>query len=258
MLPVDYHMHTTFSDGKADHLTMLKAAEVVGLREIGFSDHLTPFDTAWSIKRTHLHEMAAGVESVCHKSPSVTVKLGAEVDFIPGKEAELCTLIDELPLDYVIGSVHFMDEWNFDTRSDDYKDKDINDIYNRYFLLVQDAARSGLFDVMGHVDLIKKFGVYPTFPLHEIYEKTASIFKQSGVVVELNTSGLTKPCKEFYPSYPFLQELKRQKVPVTLGSDAHRPEAVGQYFDHAVALLKHIGYTHVVSFTRRRREKVAL
>ncbi len=258
MLPVDYHIHTIFSDGKADHHTMLQAAEAVGLREIGFSDHLTPFDTAWSIKRTQLHEMAAGVESVCHKSPSVTVKLGAEVDFIPGREAELCTLIDELPLDYVIGSVHFMDDWNFDTRSDDYANKDIDAIYNQYFLLVQDAARSGLFDVMGHVDLIKKFGVYPNFPLHEVYEKTASIFKQSGVVVELNTSGLTKPCKEIYPSYTFLQELKRQKVPVTLGSDAHRPEAVGQYFGHAVSLLKHIGYTHVVSFTRRRREKVAL
>lgn len=258
MLPVDYHMHTTFSDGKADHLTMLKAAEVVGLQEIGFSDHLTPFDTEWSTKRTKLHEMAAGVESVCHTSASVTVKLGAEVDFIPGKEAELCTLIDELPLDYVIGSVHFMDGWNFDSHSEDYKSKDINSIYNEFFLLVQDAARSGLFDVIGHVDLIKKFGVYPSFPLDEVYEKTASIFKQSGVVVELNTSGITKPCKEFYPSYTFLKELKRQKVPVTLGSDAHSPEAVGQYFNHAVALLKYIGYTHVVSFTRRRREKVAL
>ena len=258
MFPVDYHMHTNISDGKADHLSMLRAAEAVGLREIGFSDHVTFFDAAWSTNRKRLDEMVAAVDAVHQKSNSVAVKLGAEMDFVPGKEAQVVAMIDNLPLDYVIGSVHFIDGWNFDTAPQEYAGKDFNKLYNDYFLLIQDAARSGLFDVIGHVDLIKKFSVYPSFPMLDIYEKTATIFKQSGVVVEVNTSGINKPCKEIYPSYEFLKELKRQKVPVTLGSDAHTPEAVGQYFNHAVGLLKYIGFTHVVQFTKRRREKMSL
>ncbi len=258
MLPVDYHIHTTISDGKADHIAMLRAAEQVGLCEIGFSDHVTFFDSPWSASKTRLHEMVAAVDAVHQQSKKVTVKLGAEMDYVPGKEAQIVAMIDNLPLDYVIGSVHFMGDWNFDTKPEDYAGKDFNKLYNDYFLLIQDAARSGLFDVIGHVDLIKKFSVYPTFPMQDIYEKTAAIFKQSGVVVEVNTSGITKPCKEIYPSYEFLKELRRQKVPVTLGSDAHTPEAVGQYFNHAVGLLKYIGFTHVVQFTKRRREKLAL
>ena len=258
MFPVDYHMHTNISDGKADHLSMLHAAEQVGLREIGFSDHVTFFDAAWSANRQRLHEMVEAVAAVHQKSSAVTVKLGAEMDFIPGKEAQVAAMIENLPLDYVIGSVHFMDGWNFDTTPNDYAGKDFNKLYNDYFLLIQDAARSGLFDIIGHADLIKKFSVYPTFPMEDIYEKTATIFKQSGIVVEVNTSGLNKPCREIYPSHAFLKELKRQKVPVTLGSDAHTAEGVGQYFNHAVGLLKHVGYTHVVQFTKRRREKVAL
>ncbi|SDB90348.1 histidinol-phosphatase HisJ family protein [Williamwhitmania taraxaci] len=258
MFPVDYHMHTNISDGKADHLSMLRAAEAVGLREIGFSDHVTFFDAAWSANRKRLDEMVAAVDAVHQTSKSVIVKLGAEMDYVPGKEAQIVSMIDNLPLDYVIGSVHFMGDWNFDTNPEDYAGKDFDKLYNDYFILIQDAARCGLFDVIGHVDLIKKFSVYPSFPMQDIYEKTATIFKQSGVVVEVNTSGITKQCKEIYPSYDFLKELKRQKVPVTLGSDAHTPEAVGQHFNHAIGLLKYVGYTHVVQFIKRRREKIAL
>ncbi|MDD2197175.1 MAG: hypothetical protein PHW91_08345 [Bacteroidales bacterium] len=120
------------------------------------------------------------------------------------------------------------------------------------------SAKSKLFDIIGHCDLAKKFAYYPTFPLDVLYDETAQVFKRADVVVEINTSGRTKPCNEFYPSVPFLERLAYYKVPVTLGSDAHVEQNVGQFFDEAIAGIKALGYKEIARFTKRKREMVKI
>jgi histidinol-phosphatase (PHP family) len=186
------------------------------------------------------------------------IKFGVEMDYIPGMEKQIQELIAKLPVDYVIGSVHFMDDWNFDTDVIEYDNIDINRFYRQYFKLVQQSAASKLFDIIGHCDLAKKFAYYPSFSLNDLYEKTAQIFKKANVAVELNTSGRIKPCNEFYPSVPFLERLAYHKVPITLGSDAHIEQNVGQFFDDALTMLKALGFKEIARFTKRQREMVKI
>lgn len=257
---VDLHTHTYLSDGKDSHEEMVAAAIFKGINEIGFSDHISikPIDWAMPIERAD--DMVKRVEAVRKSTNSQTIKIkqGAEVDYFVGHEQPIKELISSLPLDYVIGSVHFLDDWNFDTDISPYDEISIDRFYKQYFKVLQQSARSGLFDIIGHCDLAKKFRYYPSFSLDDLYSKTAQVFKETNVVVELNTSGRIKPCNEFYPSATFLQQLARYRVPITLGSDAHVEQNVGQFFDDAISELKALGYKEIVTFTQRKREYIKI
>jgi len=254
----DYHIHTNFSDGHHTHDEMVYAAEASGITEIGFSDHISLKPVGWAMDLKRLPELVQLITHLQHRSNVVTIRFGAEVDYLPGLIDETRTLIKSLPLDYVIGSVHFIDDWNFDTDIGGYEGLDIDDFYRTYFRLVGQAAQTGIFDVIGHADLAKKFAVYPSFSLHKTYEQCARIFSDCGVVVELNTSGKDKPCAEFYPSVDFLEILHHYRVPITLGSDAHVEQNIGRYFDEAVNLLKSLGYKEITAFNQRNRISISL
>jgi len=254
MLP-DYHMHTFLSDGKDSHEDMVASAAFKSIPEIGFTDHISVKPVGWAMDLANIPTMIEKVNALNEdeKNP-VLVKLGGEIDYIPGMEKEISLLINSIPFDYTIGSIHFINDWNFDTDINPYDQINIDKFYTDYFKLVQQSAKSGLFDVIGHCDLAKKFSYYPSFRLERIYEETAKVFKKSGVVVELNTSGRIKPCREFYPSAVFLEKLAKYKVPICLGSDAHVEQNIGQFFDEALSELKALGYKEIVKFTKRKRE----
>ncbi|MGD9976321.1 MAG: histidinol-phosphatase HisJ family protein [Bacteroidales bacterium] len=249
----DYHIHTNFSDGRDTHEEMLASAQIRGVSEIGFSDHICIKPVGWAMNIEKIPAMIQTVDMLKEKSGVITVRQGAEVDYIVGMEKQIRELLQSIPLDYCIGSVHFIDDWNFDTDVTPYDAVNINTFYKTYFGLVQRSAKSGLFDMVGHCDLAKKFAYYPTFSLEKIFNETAKVFSDYGVVVELNTSGKNKPCAEFYPSTLFLEILHHHKVPITLGSDAHVEQNIGQFFAEAVALLKLVGYREVVTFSQRKR-----
>lgn len=255
----DYHMHTFLSDGKDSHEDMISGAIFRGLSEIGFSDHICHKPIGWAMPMENIPHMVSRIKAVqSEENLPIDVKFGVEVDYIPGMEKEIATTIASLEVDYVIGSVHFIDDWNFDTDVSPYDQIDINRFYKQYFKLVQQSALSGLYDIIGHCDLAKKFGYYPSYKLDDLYDQTAVIFKKADVVVELNTSGRIKPCNEFYPSVAFLQRLVYHKVPITLGSDAHVEQNVGQFFDEAVSELKALGVKELIKFTARKREVVKI
>lgn len=258
MLP-DYHMHTYLSDGKDTHEDMVASAIFKGIPEIGFSDHISVKPVDWAMDISNIPLMIERIGSFQNEeNASVKVKLGAEIDFYPGMEKEIAEIISSIPLDFAIGSVHFIDDWNFDTDIRPYDQINIDKFYTDYFKLVQQSAKSGLFDIIGHCDLAKKFRYYPTFRLERLYEETAKVFRKSGVVVELNTSGRVKPCEEFYPSAVFLEKLAKHKVPITLGSDAHVEQNIGQFFDEAVSELKALGYKEIIMFHKRNRQPVKI
>jgi histidinol-phosphatase (PHP family) len=266
---VDYHVHTArcgHASGAMERY--VEHAIEAGLSELGFSDHLFMY---WLPPRERDPELGMAewehdfyIEDVercrARYKRDITIRLSTEADFIPGEEAKLEAILKRYDWDYVIGSVHFLDGWGFDDSRyiAGYAEWDIDELYTRYFSVVTDSAEAGLFDTIGHCDLVKKFGHRPTRSLTEDYAALASRFARAGVCVELNSSGLRKPVGEIYPHPDLLRALRRADVPITLGSDAHAPGEVAAALDDGVEMLRSAGYTSFVRYQRRTRVAVEL
>lgn len=246
-------MHTFFSDGKDHHEAYIEQAIKLGFDEIGFSDHicLTPVD--WRTKPTDIHNMVEKVIRLKEETKDLRIRLGVEVDYIEGMEKETEKLIKSLPLDYVIGAVHFVGGWYYNTDTSAYSPEELSKAFSLYFNAIQKSAKSGLFDIIAHPDLIKKQGFVPKESLVSLYHETAKVFHDSNVAIEINTNGINKPCADNYPSSDFLLECFNQNVPVTLSSDAHKAKLLGQYFSQGYDLLKITGYNETAHFAGRKR-----
>lgn len=262
MLLPDYHIHTARCGHASGSMReYVEHALALGLKEIGFADHVPMYwleegerDPELAMPERQLAEYVAEVEMMQAAYPSISIKLGLEADYIPRHEDGLRRILEQYPFDYVLGSVHFIDGWGFDNPAyiDLYKTLDLNKLYHRYFELVQQAARSGLFDIMAHPDLVKKFGFRPPGNLDALYEDTARVFAKAGVCVEINTAGLRVPVGEIYPVEDFLRVCRNYAVPVTTGSDAHIPKHVGHRFDRSLELLSRVGYKEAAFFKERK------
>ena len=263
MLPkVDYHVHTPLcGHAVGEPAEYVEQALKVGLSEIGFSDHaplVSHEDARYTMNLSQLplyHEMIREAQA---RYKNFTIKLGLEADFIPGFEKKTREILSSAPYDFVIGSVHFIDRWAFDDPDEKikWKDKDIDTVYGDYYKLLRQSAKSGLYDIMGHVDLVKKFGHRATEDLTDEIEKTAIVFKKSSVAIEINTSGLRKPVQEIYPSLSALKIYRKAGVPITFSSDSHDPKDVGRDYDKAAALAKEAGYTEYAVFKKRKVERM--
>lgn len=265
---VDYHWHTARCGHASGTMQQyIAVARQLGLTEVGFADHIPmywlPIDERDPEVAMHPDELPSYIEEVQQlqrSNPDINIKLGLEVDFIPGHEDAAKKILNPWPLDYVLGSVHYLDGWGFDNPDyiDRYQEWDLLELYQHYFNYVCHAAVSGLFDIMAHTDLIKKFGYRPQAELIPLYQKVARTFAESGVCVELNTAGLRVPAKEIYPAVELLKLLYKYNVPVTMGSDAHNPQQVGQGLDVALQLLKSVGYQKITIFNKRKREYLTI
>ncbi|MBN2025620.1 MAG: histidinol-phosphatase HisJ family protein [Actinobacteria bacterium] len=261
---VDYHMHTVrcgHAEGRMEEYAA-QALEV-GLREIGFSDHFPLLhieDKTLAMGLEELPLYVGEVGEVRAKFPQLPIRLGIEVDYIPGYEDRLSSLLAEHPFDYIMGSLHFVDGWGFDDprNLDGYEGRDLFQLWRRYFELLGDAAESGLFDVLAHPDLIKKFGFRPDADVTCLYRECLDRVAAAGVAVEVSTAGLRKPVGEIYPSEGFLRLCHDRGIAVTLGSDAHRPGEVGDRLEEALPLLRRVGYGEVAVFEARVRAYLAL
>jgi histidinol-phosphatase (PHP family) len=252
-------MHTTYSDGKDSYMSYLAEARMKDLAEIGFSDHITLAPVDWCVDEIDFPVMRENLRNLCNEfSEDVQVRFGLEVDYFPDKEEELRQIIAYFPVDYVIGSVHFIGDWNFDIDKSLYGKWPNDEVYKNYFELIQKAAKSGLFDIVGHFDLIKKLRCWPENDQTHLYEETLKIIKEADLVLELNTSGLDRPCAEFFPNHKILELAYKHGVPITLGSDAHAPNQVGRHFNTAINLLKEVGYTKISRFRNRNRSEIEI
>jgi histidinol-phosphatase (PHP family) len=239
-----------------------------GLTELGFSDHLFMYWLPRDRRDPELGmaewEHAFYIEDVerCRQryAADIRIQLATEADFIPGHEQALEQILRSCDWDYVIGSVHFMGEWGFDDGRyiAEFGRHDIDALYAQYFDLVGASAETGLFDTIGHSDLIKKFGHRATRDLGDAYAALASRLARAGVCVEVNTSGLRKPVGEMYPHPDLLRACRVAGASVTFGSDAHAPGEVAADLTAASALMREVGYTEFVRYERRRRHAVSL
>jgi histidinol-phosphatase (PHP family) len=261
---IDYHLHTSrcgHAEGELDDFAGVALS--LGLREIGYSDHFPLLhieDPSLSMGLDELPLYVREVEEARERVGGLKIRLGIEVDYLPQTVERLRDLLQGYPFDYVMGSVHYVDGWGFDDPRyvAGYEGRDIYALWARYFELLGDAAECGLFDILAHPDVIKKFGYRPERDVTELYEACLDRVAGAGLAVEVSTAGLRKPVGEIYPGEDFLRLCRARDIPVTLGSDAHRPLEVGGDFEKAVMLLRKVGYGEVTLFEGRERSRLAL
>jgi len=240
------------------------AAVRLGLTEIGFADHAPmPRDDwdDWRMSRSELVSYVDQVQQARQAFPQLTIRLGLEVDYLPGLEGWIRDLASLPVWDYLIGSVHYVfQDWNFDhpDARAEWQRRDPWEIWTDYFHRLTQAAASGLFDIIAHADLCKKFRFYPSQDWTSLALQFLEAAKANGVALELNTAGLRKECQEIYPGPKLLAMAQQLGLPITFGSDAHSPEELGAGFDQALAQARAVGYRHWCRFTGRQHQLVPL
>jgi histidinol-phosphatase (PHP family) len=283
----DYHLHLRPDGHDADVADYHTPANVEryravarerGIAELGVSEHVYRFAQALEIWRHPFWETYAhdDLDAYCAFVREHTdLRLGIEADFVPGAEDRTANLLQARDFDYVVGSVHFMRDGAVDM--DDYsvwdssRARSAEEVWTRYFQAIGDAARSGLFDIAAHPDLVKYWSPArpPTHPhrppaparstrrpegdLRRYYEPAVEGIAEAGIAVEVSTAGLRKPAGEIYPARAFLEMCVDAGVPVALSSDAHRPEDVGADYDQALELLASVGVGELCVFEGRER-----
>jgi histidinol-phosphatase (PHP family) len=188
------------------------------------------------------------------------VRAGLECDWLPGCESWIEDLAGRYPWDYLIGSVHYLGDWDFDNPKwlGRWAEADVEAVWTHYWKTYAAMARSRLFDIMGHPDLVKKFGHIPKGDLLPYYREALDAIAASGMAIEVSTAGLRKEVGEIYPSAQFLQQAFRRKIPILISSDSHAPGEVGHEFQKAVQLVKEIGYRELTAFAKRKPVKIRL
>jgi histidinol-phosphatase (PHP family) len=238
-----------------------EAAAERGITELGVSEHVHRFAQALEVwghpfwRRWAVDDLDAYCAFVRDETD---LKLGIEADFVPGREDRMANLLQGRDWDYVLGSVHFLREEAVDMRGDwdVWRSGDPERVWRRYFETLGEAARSGLYDVIAHPDLVKVWGdgaPRPEGDLRRYYEPAVEAIAESGLAVEVSTAGLRKPVAEIYPSRDFLELCLEAGSPVALSSDAHRPEHLGHEYERALELLGDAGVTEACVFERRAR-----
>ncbi len=260
----DHHIHTRLC-GHAEGAPRdyVERAITLGMTEIGFADHLpflggwqpsrpTPDDWAMSVTEidgyvTLVHELAREYRA------DLRIVLGIEADYIEETLDDTAAVLAQYPFAYVIGSVHVLaDGFPFDHPAvrRELVEYGIDRVYVESLELVARAAASGLFQVMGHIDHVKKFG-YPPSDAEVVSAAAAKALRAiaaAGSALELNTAGYRKPVGEAYPAPDLLAAAAQLGIPLTFGSDAHRPAEVGADFARAAAVAQQAGYAAALRF----------
>ncbi|KGT72810.1 histidinol phosphatase, partial [Bradyrhizobium japonicum] len=229
-------------------------------------DHLGRLQRTWldQVCVVSIEEYVAFIQSQkeCWEADGVGLKLGIELDYFPGGEAVLASVIQRYPWDHVIGSVHFLNGWGFDNpdTKERFADTDLLALYGKVFHVVEKAISSRLFDIIAHLDNVKVFGYRPPeTALLPYYQRVAKLLKRHNIATEINTGLYYRyPVKEMCPSVRFLEVLAQHQVPITTSSDSHFPDHLGNYLPQARELLKKAGYRNIVTFDRRKRRELPL
>ncbi|MDH6429607.1 MULTISPECIES: histidinol-phosphatase HisJ [Paenibacillus] len=269
---IDYHTHHErcgHAVGKLEEY--VQRGIELGLQQLGLSDHLPLIhvDPAsyYPEMAMPMAELPRYVEECLTLKERyrgvIDLRVGLEADYIEGYEEQIREILSPYPWDYLIGSVHFLGEWDITDHRQvhGWESRDALEVYRLYYDAVKKSALSGLYDIIGHMDVIKRFGYGPQTPegkaeVRALELETLKVIADSGIAMELNASGLTKPCAEMFPAEHLLQEALKLGIPLTLGSDAHDPTKLGDGLQEARSMLWHTGFRELAVFEGRRRTTV--
>ena len=270
----DYHVHLRpdeegtsgerfFTQANADRYR--EAAEERGIAELGIAEHIHRFVQSLEIW-THpwyRHWATDDVDEYVEFLRGAGLRAGIEADYLPGREDRVQNMLEGREWDYVVGSVHFLADEAVDVHGepdweswDIWRSADPEKVWARYFETLGEAARTGMFDILAHPDLVKVWGGQVPVPggdLRRFYELAMDGIADSDVAIEVSTAGLRKPVAEIYPAPGFLSMCLEAGRPVALSSDAHRPEQLGFEYERALELLDDLGVRELAVFEGRER-----
>ena len=270
----DYHVHLRpdedgatagryFTAGNVERYR--EAAEERGIGELGVAEHIHRFVQALDVWQHpwYRHWARDDIDEYSEFVRDSGLKVGIEADFLPGREDRLQNLLEAREWDYVVGSIHFLRGEAVDVHGDpDWEAWDIwraadpERVWRTYFETLGEAARTGMFDILAHPDLVKVFAgrvPVPDGDLRRFYERAMDGIAESDVAVEVSTAGLRKPAAQIYPAPAFLSMCLDAGRPVALSSDAHRPEELGYEYERALELLGGLGVSEIAVFEGRSR-----
>ena len=261
----NYHSHCNFCDGRSYPEDFVRFAVARGFRAYGFSSHSPlPFETFWNMSRDDMDEYLAEIARLKVKyEGQIELYVGLEVDFLDRTYNASIPYFKNLPLDYRIGSIHFLplspvlEERNmacidgayseFARTVDAFFEGDIRRMVRRYFEAEMEMVEAGGIDIVGHIDKIYMNGQrYPGFSLDaEWYRRPLldllDFVRERGLMVEVNTKNLVKK-GETYPHRQFLGELRSRRIPVMVNSDCHYPDLVNDGRAEGFQLLEQAGF----------------
>jgi len=257
-MKIDLHNHTPLcnhAEGEMEEFVQKAIEKKIDI--FGFSDHAPmDFDEKYRMSFNDMQQYekeALHVKSIY--KDDIEILLGYEVDFL---ENHIDERVINAKVDYLIGSIHFLDKWGFDNPEfiGEYVGKDIDKIWEEYFFAMKKMVQSGLFNIVGHIDLIKVFKFLPKKEIKLIAQDTIKEIKKADIVVELNSAGYRKPINEQYPSSDIMELLAEFDIPITFSSDAHKIAEIGYRLDELMEFANSYGYTKCAVFRDKEREMV--
>ncbi len=262
----DFHMHTVFCDGNNTPAEMAEAAYRKGFSSIGFSTH-----SAWPVTtgcEMHPDRFQEYRTEICRLKKlyegRMNIFLGLEIDYMPPVSCSQLPFYSTFGLDFSIGSVHYIHNPDAPERGSfaiddtiEHAAVGIRDAFGgdkkkavqTYFATEREMMATGGFDIIGHIDLVKKrnkalqlFDENDAWYKKEL-EATADAAAKSGKLVEMNTGGMSRGAIDSpYPSQYMLEILHDRNVPIVINSDAHSTENIGFAFDICVEAAVKAGY----------------
>ncbi|MHC4910341.1 MAG: histidinol-phosphatase HisJ family protein [Planctomycetota bacterium] len=259
-----YHNHTSWSDGRPSVAELIAGAHALGAVEVGISDHFCRHRDGriprWAMPPNGLGDYIREIRAAADGAP-LPVRVGVEIDWFDGHAGMIGEALAPHGFDYVIGSVHEVDGFEIDATPrtwDALSEDQRNEVHRRYWLASRDLARSGLADIMAHLDLAKKFGHRATIDLQAEIGAALDAIAEAELVVEVNTAGWHKPVREAYPDPSIIRRCVDRGIRMTISADAHQAGHLLRDFDRAEQLLRDAGCTEIARFRGREVEMVAL
>jgi len=241
----------------------IRRAIEIGLSDICFLDHLTMQPSENNLSMTPgeipLYFQALQLLKQQYKG-IINVKIGLEIDFNPELIDFFQEIVASYPFDVIGGSLHFPGGLNIVSRSSAWRQGKVDPDYvlGLYLEHLHNMLDYDYFDVICHLDLLKKFGWKSAGSFENNFDSILSTIKNKDLAVEINTSGYNHALQEPYPAQDIIKRCYEKGILITLGSDAHEPADVGQHYDKALPMLIAAGYRHLAIFTRRKRDLIAI
>ena len=263
----NYHSHSHYCDGVQPPEAHIVAAVDQGFHAFGFSSHGPMFvETGWNIRLSQMNKYTSEIQELkrIHQH-NLDIYVGLEMDYIPGVIGPQAPIIEDLGLDYTIGSIHFVDSlpagapWMVDSSHRHFMQGltqifkgDIRAAVGRYYELTRRMVLEECPDILGHMDKIKiqgqsgkLFSEEEAWYREEVLE-TLKVIRDAGVIVEVNTRGMYKQkTLETYPSQWILVLMQQMNIPIMLNSDSHHPSEISYLYPETARMLNEIGFTHV-------------
>ena len=277
-MKIDYHMHLEYGSYDLDWVQgFFDSAQKNGIGEIGISEHshgfiefkdlyyeelilddsiVGSYQAKWLEKNKFKYSLKDYFNFMnTLKEKGYPVKIGIEICNFKNQD-KVKEIIKDYEFDYIIGSVHFLNGWGYDFADikQVWNDFSLEDIYIWYAEEIENLAKSGTYDILGHPFNIRLFKNIPEFDVTQVLERVAIALKAANMVIDINTGTLYRyPIQEISPYPDFLKIAKQYDLPIITSSDAHKPEDCGRYIDQAIQYAKEYGYESAVGFSKRKR-----